>query len=507
VLRRRHLVWQGSSTGWLAAAVAIVAAYLVTRALFVTRFPYFLDEGTYAVFTYKGAHSLHDLFISFSIAREPLMFWLGIPWVKLGFNPLHAVRIVSVIAGLLTLGVVGLLGRRLGGPAVGMVAAALCVVLPFFVVHDGIGIIEPLVTLVMAAALYLQVEFARRPDLRVALLLGAVLAAGVLTKENTKPALALLPLSLLCLDWSEPGRRRRLTTWLAGIGVALLMVAGAYLLLHASSRYPEFEKARHNPLLYTVRPLGDVIRHPFAKIGPAWSAYHPAFSGYVTLPLLAVTLAGAILALRTRWRLTLVLLAWILVPLTVSLLFSTAPFPRHIMYLLPPGIVLAAFGFVEGARWAQRALPSRWALPATAAVAILLLVPALRLDARVLAHPATARYPGLDDLQYVTGTGGGTVWPPMADLIRARARGNPVYILAPSAYTQVLEMLLGPSPRYRVVLGTAPEARRAQFAINDEIPFLDATASQLSHDLGFKPVARIQRPRGGAVATLYERPR
>ena len=45
----------------------------------------------------------------------------------------------------------------------GLVAAGLCVVLPFFLVHDGIGIIEPLVTLVMASALYFQVEVARRP--------------------------------------------------------------------------------------------------------------------------------------------------------------------------------------------------------------------------------------------------------------------------------------------------------------------------------------------------------
>jgi 4-amino-4-deoxy-L-arabinose transferase-like glycosyltransferase len=492
---------------WLAAGVAIVAGYLLSRALFVTRFPYFLDEGTYAVFTYKAAHSLHDLFISYTIAREPLMFWLGIPWVKLGFNPLHAVRIVSVIAGLLTVGVIGLLGRRYGGSLVGVIAAALCVVLPFFLVHDGIGIIEPLVTLVMAAALYLQIEFARRPDLRVALLLGLVLAAGVLTKENTKPSLVLVPLSLLCLDWSPEGRRGRLIAWLRGIGLAAVMVVGAYLLLHASSRYPEFEKARHNGLLYTVRPLSDVLSDPFATIGHTWSAYHPAFSGYVTLPLLAVALAGTVLGLRTRWRMTVVLLGWILVPLTVSLLFSTAPFPRHVMYLIPPGIVLAAYGFAEGWRCAQRSLPARWALPATAAAAFVLLIPAVHLDARVLAHPASTRYPGLDDLQYVTGTGGGTPWPSMADEIRKRARGKTVYMLAPTAYTQVLEMLLGPSARYQTVVGTDPRARRAQFVVADEIPFLDATSSKLTRELGFTPILRYQRPRGGAVATLLARPR
>jgi 4-amino-4-deoxy-L-arabinose transferase-like glycosyltransferase len=140
-----------------------------------------------------------------------------------------------VLAGLLTALAIGVLGRRVGGPRVGLMAAALCVVLPFFVVHDGIGTAEPLVTLWMATALYLQVELARRPDLRVAALLGLTLAAGYLTKDNTKPALALLPVSLLIFDWSETGRRERLRTWLWGVGIVVLMLAAAQLVMRASS--------------------------------------------------------------------------------------------------------------------------------------------------------------------------------------------------------------------------------------------------------------------------------
>jgi hypothetical protein len=290
------------------------------------------------------------------------------------------------------------------------------------------------------------------------------------------------------------------------VGIAALMVVGAYLLLHASSRYPEFEKARHNPLLYTVRPLGDVLSDPFGAVGPAWHAYHPAFSGYVTIPLLAAALAGAVLALRRDWRLAVVLLAWILVPFAVSMLFSTAPFPRHIMYLLPPGVALAAFALVQGVEWLRRVTSPRVGIALAGATVLLLMAPALRLDARVLAHPASTHYPGLDDVQYVTGTGGGTVWPGMADVIRRDARGRRVYILSPTAYTQVLLMLLGPDPRYVSVSGRAPEARLAQFAVSDEIPFLDASAAELMRKLNFKPVWRYPRPRGGATATLFERP-
>ena len=489
-----------------AAAAAIALAYVVTRWLFIDRFPYFLDEGTYAVFANKAAHSTSDLFYSFTIGREPLMFWLGIPTIKLGVNPLISVRLVSAIAGLLTLVFVGLLARRLGGAWAGLAAAALCVVLPFFLVHDGIGIIEPMVTLVMAAALYLQVEFARRPDLRVAALLGLVLAAGVLTKENTKPALVLLPLSLLCFDWSGPDRDARLKRWLAGVGVVVLMVVAATLSLRASSLYHLYEESRNDPLLYTVRPIKDVLTDPFAELGKTWAAYRPTFGGYVTLPLIGAALAGAVLGLRRQPRLTAVLLAWILLPLAVSMLFSTLPYPRHVMYVLPPAIALMAYAIVEAIRWARTVMAPRTAALVSAAAVAALLAPALVLDARVLAHPDSARYPGTDDVQYVTGTGGGSVWPAVAETIRERAVGPRVPILTTRSYSQVLEMLLGPDPRYVFVPGRSRLAAQAQFSLDDpEIPFFDPDAVKVVREGNFVPIARYARPRGGAVLVLSQR--
>jgi 4-amino-4-deoxy-L-arabinose transferase-like glycosyltransferase len=488
------------------AGAAIVLAYVATRWLFIDRFPYFLDEGTYAVFANRAAHSTSDLFYSFTIGREPLMFWLGIPWIKLGVNPLVSVRLVSAIAGLLTLVFVGLLARRVGGMAAGLTAAALCVVLPFFLVHDGIGIIEPMVTLVMAAALYLQVEFARRPDLRIAALLGLVLAAGVLTKENTKPALALVPLSLLCFDWNAVDRSQRLKRWLAGIGLAAVMVVGAMLLLRVSSLYHLYEESRDDPLLYTVRPVGDVLRDPFGELGATWAAYRPAFGGYVTIPLIGAALAGAVLGLRRQPRLTLLLLAWILLPLAVSMLFSTLPYPRHVMYVMPAAIVLMAYALVEAVRWIRTVMaPRPAALVATVGVAAL-LTPALLLDARVLAHPDTARYPGTDDVQYVTGTGGGSVWPAVADAIRTRAEGPRVPILTTRSYSQVLEMMLGPDPRYVFVPGRSPLAKQAQFSLDDaEIPFYDPDAAAVVNEGDFAAIGRYERPRGGAVLVLSQR--
>jgi 4-amino-4-deoxy-L-arabinose transferase-like glycosyltransferase len=491
------------------AAAAIAVLYLVTRLWFVGRFPYFSDEGQFATYTDQAAHSLHQLFVSESDgAPLPLFTWFGIPWVKLGFNPLVAVRLVSVTSGLLTVGVVGLLGRRLGGTAVGLVAAALCVLLPLFVVHDGIGIYEPLVTLEMAAALYAQIELARHPSLRRGAVLGLVLAAGTLTKQNTEPALVLVLVSLLCLDWSPVGRRRRLTKWITGVMIAAIMVLGAEVLLRSSHYWNQGLLLRKLGV-WPSRTLGQVLSDPFNAVPRhAWSVFRPALLGYVTIPLIALGAVGAWLAWRARPRLTAVLLAWILVPFAVALLFATRPYPRHVVYVLPPAIVLMAYASVQAARWARSAMPIRRAAVVCSVGAALLLAPTLVFDGRVLAHPATFHYPSTDYFQYVTGQPAGGSWPAVADTIRSRGTGRQVVILTPQAEPYVLQLLLSPDPRYRVVEGDSPLAPRAQFAINETgNPFVDTRAAAIVARDHFVLVRHYPRPGGGAVITLLERPR
>jgi 4-amino-4-deoxy-L-arabinose transferase-like glycosyltransferase len=490
----------------VAAVVAAVLAvvYLASRLWFADRFPYFLDEGTYARFTERAAESYHQLFISLEIGREPLQMWLGLPLVELGVNPLTAMRAVSVAAGLATVVVVGLLARRLAGDLTGLVAASLAVVLPFFLVHDGIGIMEPLVTLIMAAALLAQVELARRPSLRLGVVLGVVLGAAILTKENTKPAIALIPVGLLLLDWSPEGRRERLRRWGGAVAIALAMAVGANVLMRLSAYWKELVAERADKTLYTVREVSDVLSDPFASWGLAWEAYGPAFSGYLTLPLAGAAVGGAVLALRRRPRSAVVLLAWVALPLVIALSFALGPFPRHVMYLMPPILVLAAYGIVEAGRFVTARLEPRWAAIACTVALALLLTPALVADARFLAHPDTARYPDGDDVQYVTGTGGGSVWPAIRDRLRERAGPGPVVVLHPRAVPLVVEMMLD-DPRFVFVEGKDPRAPRGEFVLIDEIPFADFESLGVFADGDFRLIGSYERPRGGATIKLYER--
>ena len=327
---------QTRSSRLVASVILLAAAYVGSRFSLIGRLPYFLDEGIYANFAYEGAQSTHRLFVSLSIGKEPLQAWLGIVWQILGANPLTSMRLVSITAGFFTVGVVGLLGRRLGGTAVGLVAAALAVVLPFLVVNDCVGIEEPLVTLVMASALYLEIELARRPGVRSGLALGIVLAAGILTKQSSEAAVALVPASLVCFDFSPDGRRRRLARWLTGVGAALAAVLAAELLLRFSSYWAEGQAFLRMGTL--VRPLADVLRHPFATSAHAWAVFKPALVGYVTIPLGVLAVLGAGLAWARSRSLATLLVVWIVVPFFAALIFTLGPYPRHLMYMLPPDL-------------------------------------------------------------------------------------------------------------------------------------------------------------------------
>jgi 4-amino-4-deoxy-L-arabinose transferase-like glycosyltransferase len=500
---------------WLVlGAGALLAVYLATRLSFAARFPPFLDEALYASYADRAASSTRELFISFRIGQGPLLTWLAIPWIKVGLSPLAAVRMVSVASGLLTVVVVGRLAHELWGVAVGWVAAALCVAVPFFVVHDGIGVYEPLVTLEIAAALYLQLALARRPRLWVAVVLGLVLGLGLLTKQNALPAAALLPVSLLCFDWSPGGRGRRLAVWLAGVGVVALCLLGAVLVERGSRYYPDLQAARKSILLWPARPVTDVLDDPWRVSGLNWTTYRPALSGYVTVPLLALALAGVVPAWRSRPRATLVLLAWAVVPFAIALLFELRPFPRHVMYVLPPLLVLMALAVVRAAEHAARLRSRRLALLAVGAAGALALVPAAIVDRRALAHPATARYPGLDYWQYVAGWPAGAPWRDAADLIEHRDAGGRGPVLVPGHYG-VLAVLLREQGRGLVVdrSATAPGAR---FGVMDSnrFPVDHGDFARRLARRGYVAVGRFRRPSAcsglretacGGTVTVFER--
>jgi 4-amino-4-deoxy-L-arabinose transferase-like glycosyltransferase len=481
------------SPGVLACA-AIVGFYVVLRLLLVWRFPPFLDEALYSLWAIQAFEDRQYLFISLAEGKEPLLTWLGLGWMSLGVEPLTALRLVSVASGLVTMVMVGLIARRFWGDRVALAAAAMYAVIPFFVVHDAIGIMEPLVTAAAMSALYLQIRLAERPSIYAALLLGLAFAAGLLTKETMKFTLALLPLSLLCFNWSSPGLRRRIAGWLGGSALALAIAGLGYSLMRLSNYWDDFGAAREEIGMY--RPLSEALSHPWRYYEDNWPLFREALGGYLTVPIVLLFVLGAAIALRARPRAGALLLGWALAPLAAAVLLANFAYPRYLVIAIPPTTILAALGLV---RVAERIARRRGALVATAA-ALLLAVPALVFDARVAADPAGFRYPALDDEQFATGWAAGRAWEEVAAELQRRVGRRPALVQLDRRGSAALELLLRDRENIKLAVGSGMLASTAPYAIENGL-WLERPTGLLD----LRPVWETQRPRDGTPVTLFVR--
>jgi 4-amino-4-deoxy-L-arabinose transferase-like glycosyltransferase len=139
---------------------------------------------------------------------------------EVGGNGLLSHRLVGVPLGVATVGVLGLIGRRLGGETAGLMVAAVAACHPLLIAADGSLMSETLYGLCVATALLFALRLLDRRSLANAAGLGAAIGLAALTRGE-----GLLLLLLLALPAAWAGGRR------AGEPpVRRALVAGAALL-------------------------------------------------------------------------------------------------------------------------------------------------------------------------------------------------------------------------------------------------------------------------------------
>lgn len=145
-------------------------------------------------------------------AEHPPLMWLFLAALdKLGANSFLAHRLALGVVGTGTVVLLGLVGRRVGGDRVGLVAAALAAIYPMLWTADGSLMSEPLYGLFLVAALLAALHVRERPTKRRAAVLGALIALAALTRGEALSLVVLLagPLAIL----SRPDWRSRAALW------------------------------------------------------------------------------------------------------------------------------------------------------------------------------------------------------------------------------------------------------------------------------------------------------
>jgi hypothetical protein len=191
---------------------------------------------------------------------------------KLGVDGETGQRTLLCIAGAITVGLTGLVARRLAGDAAGLLAAVLAAVHPGLVNNDVSLAAEPLSACVGAAVMLAALAVWDRGSVRRWLVLGGLLGLGCLVRAEF---LLLVPVLIGGLAWRQAGvatqggsRGGRWSSAVRAGGMGL--VATVVVLMPWTAR----NAAAFHRFVPVSNNLGSVLRG--ANCGPA---YHGQFKG------------------------------------------------------------------------------------------------------------------------------------------------------------------------------------------------------------------------------------
>ena len=160
----------------------------------------------------------------------------------LGVEDQRGYQLVGTLVGTATIVVAGLLGRRLLGPTVGLVAAGLVAASPALVASDGAIMSDSLYVLVITLAVLVAVRAVRSPSLGTFVGLGSLVGLATLTRSD---ALILAPILLGTTAWAAAGPARRRVGWAAAAGATVLVVLTPWI-VYASARMDELVLVSNN---------------------------------------------------------------------------------------------------------------------------------------------------------------------------------------------------------------------------------------------------------------------
>ncbi len=142
---------------------------------------------------------------------------------RLGVHGVTGQRECIAIVGVVTVVLVGLLGRRVGGTAVGLVAAGIAACYPMFFQSEATLMAEALYAPLVVAVLLLAYRAHDRPGWGNFALLGAAIGLATLTRAE---GLLLGVVTAIGLGVALHGRaRERVALVAVAIGVAVLVIA------------------------------------------------------------------------------------------------------------------------------------------------------------------------------------------------------------------------------------------------------------------------------------------
>lgn len=319
--------------------LGIAFLYFFTRFYNILSLSIFTDEAIYVRWSQIASNDASWRFISLTDGKQPMFVWVAMILMKFIHDPLLAGRVVSVGAGFISLvGLFFLASEIFRNKKIGLLTSFIYTLYPFALVYDRLALYDSLVAAFIIWAFYFEVLLVRRIRLDLAMILGMIMGLGMLTKTSDNFAFILLPFSLLLFNFQGNAWKKNLRNWVIFAVVSVIIANAMYMMLRLS---PFFHIIGEKNLTF-VYSFTEVLQDPFSHFIWNLLSLSTWLIAYATIPFIVLVISS-FLVKKEYFKEKLLLLIWFTVPFVALALFGRVIFPRFILFMTMPLIVLGAY--------------------------------------------------------------------------------------------------------------------------------------------------------------------
>jgi 4-amino-4-deoxy-L-arabinose transferase-like glycosyltransferase len=397
--------------------IILAILYGAIRLYHLTTFPIFTDEAIYIRWSQIALHDGAWRFISLTDGKQPMYIWIGMVMIKLFQDPLFAGRFVSVLAGFGSLIGFILLGREVfKDTRFGIFSGFIYLLYPFALMYDRLALYDSLVAMFIIWSIYFSALLARHNRLDLGMILGFIIGGGMLTKTSANFGFILLPFSLLLFPFKKHVDKRSLFLWILYSGAAFLIANGMYNFLRLS---PFFHIIGEKNFTF-IYSFIDWIQSPFAYVFGNLKGLSAWLIGYLSIPFLLLIPASFFVNKKFQKE-KLYLLIWFLVPFFALAFFGKVIYPRFILFMTMPLLLLSSYGLYTLLLSAKR-------FRLQCVIALVFLIQFIIVDYFILTDLNHAPIPQAERDQMITGWAGGTGVKETVAFLQKESKNKKIYV-------------------------------------------------------------------------------
>jgi len=485
--------------GEVVCAFFLLVLFLLIRLLNLTLIPIFVDEAIYLRWAQIAKNDAAWRFISLTDGKQPLFIWLTMVMMRVVQEPLAAGRVVSVLTGLVSMIGIGILSfvlfknRRLA-----LFSALLYFISPFCLIYDRMALMDAMVGTFSIFSLLLAILLVKTLRLDIALIFGAVLGGGVLTKTSGFLSIYLLPLTLVLFDWRNKKWKFNFLKWASLAFLAVIISQLFYSILRLS---PFFHIIAQKDTTF-IYPFKEWLHHPSLFFIGNLEGLFNWLIDYLTLPIVILVVVSLIFVWE-QFREKFLLFSWFFAPFVALALFGKVLYPRFILFMSLPLLILAAWSLEKIAERLKNSL-------LFAVCCLLFAVFPLYVDFKIITDPKRAPIPNHDKGQYINAWPAGYGVKEIVAFANEKAKDGKIFIGTEGTFGLMpasLELYLWDNPNVEVK-GFWPIKEVPNEALEkaENMPtfFVFNETQEISPDWPLKLVAVYPRPDPRYSMRLYQ---